>query len=42
MRAIARPHASLQPWQNNLSNPEAYLEPCQTSKMDCFAEIVNG
>ena len=22
--------------------PEAYLEPFQTSKMDCFAKIVNG
>ena len=21
----------LEPWQINLSNPEAYLEPCQTS-----------
>ena len=32
----------LEPAQNNLSNPEAYLEPCQTSKMDCFAKIVNS
>ena len=32
----------LEPGQNNLSNPEAYSEPCQTSKMDCFAKIVNG
>ena len=23
----------LEPWQNNLSNPEAYLEACQTSKI---------
>ena len=28
--------------QNNLSDPEAYPEPCQTSKMDCFVKIVNG
>ena len=28
--------------QNNLSNPEAYSELCQTSKMKCFAKIVNG
>ena len=28
--------------QNSLSNPEAYSEPCQTSKMECFAKIVNG
>ena len=32
----------LELWQNYLSNPEAYSEPCQTSKMKCFAEIVNG
>ena len=32
----------LKPQQNNLSDPEAYPEPCQTSKMDCFLEIVNG
>ena len=32
----------LEPAQNNLSNPEVYSEPCQTSKMDCFAKIVNG
>ena len=30
------------PWQNNLSDPEAYPEPRQTSKMDCFAKLVNG
>ena len=28
--------------QNNLSNPEPFSEPCQTSKMECFAKIVNG
>ena len=32
----------LKPWQNNLNDPEAYPEPCQTSKMDCFVKIVNG
>ena len=32
----------LDPQQNNLSNLQAYSEPCQTSKMECFAEIVNG
>ena len=32
----------IQPRQSNLSNPEAYSEPCQTSKMECFAKIVNG
>ena len=32
----------LEPVQNNLSNPEVYSEPCQTSKMDCFAKILNG
>ena len=32
----------LEPWQSNLSNPEAYSKPCQTSKMECFAKIVNG
>ena len=32
----------LEPGQNNLSNPETYLEPCQASKMDCFAKIVNS
>ena len=25
-----------------LSNPEVYSEPCQTSKIECFAKIVNG
>ena len=29
----------LKPQQNNLSDPEAYPEPCQTSKMDCFKKI---
>ena len=29
----------IEPQQNNLSNPEAYWEPCQTSKMECFAKI---
>ena len=32
----------LKPWKNNLSDPEAYPEPCQTSKMDCFVKIVIG
>ena len=32
----------LKPGQNNLSNPEAYSEPCHTSKMECFAKIVNS
>ena len=32
----------LKPRQNNLSDPEAYSEPCQTSKMDCFVKIVNS
>ena len=32
----------LEPQQNNLSNPEAHLEPCQISKIDCFGKIVNG
>ena len=36
-------HVSLlKPQQNNLSDPEAYPEPCQTSKMDCFKKIANG
>ena len=26
------------PVQSNLSNPEAYSEPCQTSKMECFLQ----
>ena len=30
----------LEPQQSNLSNPEAYFEPYQTSKMECFAKIV--
>ena len=28
--------------QGTLSNPEAYSELCQTSKMECFAKIANG
>ena len=32
----------LKPWKNNLIDPEAYPEPCQTSQMDCFVKIVNG
>ena len=32
----------LQLQQGKLSNPEAYTEPCQTSKMECFAKIANG
>ena len=36
-------HVSLlEPKQNNLNNPEAYSEPCQTSKMEYFANMVNG
>ena len=30
----------LEPQKNNWSNPEAYSEPCQTSKMQCFVKIV--
>ena len=32
----------LEPRQNNLSNPEVYLEPYQTSNMGFLAKIVNG
>ena len=32
----------LEPRQVNLSNPEAYSEPCQTSKMEFLAKLVNG
>ena len=32
----------LDPWQNSLSEPGVYSEPCQVSKMECFAKIVNG
>ena len=32
----------LKPWQNNLTDPEAHQQPCQTSKMDCFAKLING
>ena len=28
--------------QSNLSNPEAYAKPCQTSNMEYFAKIVNA
>ena len=31
----------LEPWQVNLSNPEAYSEPRQMSKMEFFVEMVN-
>ena len=27
--------------QSDLSNPETYSEPCQTSKMECSVKIVN-
>ena len=34
-----RSHVSrLEPLQNNLNNPEAYSEPCQTSEMEFFCE----
>ena len=34
-------HVSLlEPRQNSLNNPEAYSEPCETFKMECFAKIV--
>ena len=32
----------LEPLKFNLSNPEAYAEPCQMSKMEFFVKIVNG
>ena len=32
----------LKPQQNNLSNPEAYSELCQTSKMEWFRKIIKG
>ena len=32
----------LKPLQNNLSDPEAYSELCQISKMDCLVKIVNN
>ena len=31
-----------EPRQNNLINPEAYSEPGQTSKMECFTKIINS
>ena len=39
---INLPTYPLEPLQNNLSNPEAYSEPCQISKIECFAKVVNG
>ena len=35
------PHI-LELWEVKLSNPEAYSEPYQISKMEFFAKIVNG
>ena len=35
------PVSLLEPWQNSLSNPQAYLEPCYTSKTEYFPKIVN-
>ena len=32
----------LEPWQNNLGNPETSAEPCQAAKMDGLAKIVNN
>ena len=32
----------LEPWQNNLRNPDAHSEPCQTYKMKCFAKPLKG
>ena len=32
------PVSLLELQQNNLSNAETYLKPCQTSKMECFAK----
>ena len=40
---IKRSRGSLQgPRQNNLSNLEAYSEPRQASKTECFAKTVSG
>ena len=39
---ICSKHCLSEPRQSNVSNPEAYSEPCQTSKMGCFVIIVNG
>ena len=30
----------LEPQQNNFSNSQAYPEPCQTTKMECFARLL--
>ena len=32
----------LELWQNNFNDPEAYLEPGETSKLESFAKIVNN
>ena len=32
----------LEPRQSNLSNPETYSEPCQTSMIKYFAKIGSG
>ena len=43
MAYVKRSHVSLlELWQKNVNNPEAYSEPSQTSKMECFVKIVNG
>ena len=43
MAYIKCSHVSLSElWQNNINNPEAYSEPGQTSKIECFGKIVNG
>ena len=36
------PVYSLHLQQNNLNNPDAYSESCQTCKMECFAKLVTG
>ena len=38
---IPSPTYFLEPRQSNLSNPDAYSAPYQTSKMECFAKVVN-
>ena len=42
--AIYQPSCAslLESLQSNLSNPQAYSEPCQTPKMENFEKIVNG
>ena len=36
-------HVSLlEPQQNTVNNLEAYSDPCQTPKMECFLKTVNG